>query len=193
MHSLESFREVWLVDFEYNGGPGERSRPVCMVAHEMRSQQILRLWQDEFGSEPPFAVDAGSLFVAFYASAELGCFLSLNWPIPARILDLYVEFRVLTNGLPTVAGNSLLGALTHFGLDGIGAAEKEQMRERILAGGPWSNEERPDILLYCESDVIALGRLLPAMLARIENFGLALYRGRYMAAVADDGISRCSD
>lgn len=56
-----------------------------------------------------------AFFVAYYASAELGCFLSLGWDLPVRILDLFTEFRNFTNGWPTLAGNSLLGALAHFG------------------------------------------------------------------------------
>ena len=98
-------------------------------------------------------------------------------------LDLFTEFRNLTNGLQTPAGNALIGALTQYGLDGIGVAEKEQMRDLVLRGGPWSREEQIKILDYCESDVAALARLLPAMLPRID-LPRAIYRGRYMAAAA---------
>jgi DNA polymerase-1 len=183
MRLLERFHEVWVCDFEFVSKPGERPIPVCMVALEIRSGAKLRLWRDQFGRRPPFGIGPDTLFVAYYASAELGCFLSLRWPTPVRILDLFVEFRNLTNGWPTVAGNSLLGALAHFGLDGIGTGEKQQMRECVLRGGSWSKEERRDILDYCQSDVDALGQLLPAMLPQID-LARALYRGRYMAAVA---------
>jgi hypothetical protein len=37
------------------------------------------------------------VFVAYYASAELGCFRALGWPMPANIIDLFVEFRDRTN------------------------------------------------------------------------------------------------
>ena len=57
------------------------------------------------------------------------------------------------------------------------------MRELILGGGPWSAGEREAILTYCESDVLALERLLPAMLPQID-LPRALLRGRYMAAAA---------
>ena len=49
--------------------------------------------------------------------------------------------------------------------------------------GPWSSAERAAILDYCESDVVALARLLPAMESRID-LPRALVRGRYMAAAA---------
>ena len=69
--------------------------------------------------KPPFSIARDSLFVAYYASAEIGCYLSLGWPMPVNVLDLYIEFRNLTNGLTTPCGNGLLGALTWFGLNGI--------------------------------------------------------------------------
>ena len=180
---FDQFREVVLCDFEFVCRPGERAVPVCMVAWEIRSGRKLWLWEDQFGAQPPFGTEPDIVFVAYYASAELGCFLSLGWQMPVRILDLFTEFRNLTNGWPTVAGNSLLGALMHFGLDGIGAGEKEQMRERISRGGPWAKGERQAILDYCESDVVALDRLLPVMLPSID-LDRALYRGRSMSATA---------
>jgi DNA polymerase-1 len=176
-------REVWLTDFEYMAGPGTRPDPVCLVACELRSGRTLRLWRDQFGPVPPYAIDPDALFVSYYSSAEIGCHLALGWQKPARILDLFTEFRCITNGLNVPAGNSLLGALAAFGLDGIGAAEKDEMRALILRGRPWTNEEREAIISYCENDVMALARLLLAMLPHID-LGRALLRGRYMAAAA---------
>ena len=40
-----------------------------------------------------------TLIVAYYAPAEIGCFLSLGWPAPTWIIDLYAEFRRETNAL----------------------------------------------------------------------------------------------
>ena len=177
------FREIVAADFEFAVSPGERPDPVCLVAREIHSGRRFRLWQDELGRVPPYATGPDVLFVAYYASAELGCYRVLGWPMPERILDLFVEFRARTNGLSTAAGNSLLGALTHFGLDSIGSIEKEDMRALVLRGGPWSGAEREAILDYCESDVSALARLLPVMLPGID-LPRALLRGRYMAAVA---------
>ena len=44
--------------------------------------------------------------------------------MPAGILDLFTEFRCLTNGVPVPGGNGLRGALAHYGLGGVAAAEK---------------------------------------------------------------------
>ena len=183
MHLLDHFREVILCDFEFISRPGERQIPVCMVAKELRSGRQLRIWEDQFGPDPPFGTGPDTLFVSYFASAELGCFRALNWPMPMRVLDPFTEFRNLTNGWPTIAGNNLLGALAHFGLDGIGTEEKDEMRARILRGGPWLPGEPQAILSYCQTDVESLGKLLSIMLPQID-LPRALYRGRYMSAVA---------
>src|SRR5215831_9799019 len=125
------YRQIWFVDFEFEAGTGERPDPVCLCARELRSGRELRLWCDEFGQAPPYPIDTDSLFVAFYASAELGCHLVLDWPMPGRILDLFTEFRCGTNGLTVPAGNGLIGALTAFSLDTMGASEKHEMQEAI--------------------------------------------------------------
>jgi DNA polymerase I len=157
--------------------------PLCLCARELKTDRRLRLWRDEFGDLPPYRTDDDALFVAYYASAELGCHRALGWPMPARILDLFAEFRATTNGLPTMAGNSLLGALAHHGLCGMGAGAKEGMRNLVLRGGPWSEDERRAILDYCMADVDALAGLLRVMLPGID-LPRALLRGRYMAAAA---------
>jgi hypothetical protein len=177
------FQEIWAVDFEFIASNGNVPDPVCLVAKELISGKTIRLWRDQFGPVPPYPVHEDSLFVAYFASAELGCHLALNWPIPKRVCDLFTEYRAQTNGL-NLGGNTLLAALATFGLDTIGAIEKKEMRDLILRGPPWSNQERQDILDYCESDVDALSRLFPKMLAHGIDMSRALVRGRYMAAVA---------
>ena len=36
------FREIWAVDFEYYGNPGDRPSPVCLVACELKNGQKLK-------------------------------------------------------------------------------------------------------------------------------------------------------
>lgn len=43
---LLPFREIWLLDFEFHGAP-EKSWVVCMVAREVRSGRVIRMWRDE--------------------------------------------------------------------------------------------------------------------------------------------------
>jgi hypothetical protein len=108
-----TYREVWACDFEFNGADGERPRPVCMVAREARSGKEIRLWRDDLVKlrAAPFDTGPNALFIAYFASAELGCFLALGWPPPVNVVDLFAEHRVATNGQALVYGNSLLGAL----------------------------------------------------------------------------------
>jgi DNA polymerase I len=176
------YREIWLVDFEFNGVAGDLPSPVCLVAHELRTGRVVRLRREEMGSQPPYALDDRCLFVAFFASAELGCHLALNWPLPRRVLDLYAEFRCLTNSSP-VHLRSLIHALQYFGLDIQSLLAKDGMRDLILQGGPWTAEQRRGIIDYCEADVVALRRLLDTMAGAID-LARALLRGRYMSAVA---------
>ena len=170
--------------------------PVCLVAWEFRTKRKIRLWQDELGKLPPYSLGPESLFVAYLASAEIGFHLALGWQKPARILDLYVEYRNRYNCLPTIVEqklykkdekkikkNSLIGALVQFGLDTIGISEKQEMIDLILTGGPWTSAQKLEILDYCESDVAGLDRLLSAMLPHLD-VPRSLYRGRYMASVA---------
>ena len=153
------------------------------MAKDLCTGQTCRLFRGEFDGAPPFPIGRDALFIAYYASAELGCFKALGWPMPANVLDLFVEFRNRANGLTPPAGFSLIGALAYFGLDSIGATEKDDMRTLVLGGGPWSDGERAAISEYCASDVAALERLLPAMLPQIDR-PRALLRGRYMKAAA---------
>ena len=166
---FSSFSSIWCVDFEFRAPDGERLDPVCLVARELHTGQLIRIWRDELLTlaKPPYPTGTDSLFVAFFASAELGCHTALGWPMPKRILDLYVEHRAATNGLPTPLGRAFLAALAHHGVAGIDAREKTAMRDLILSGGPWDAADRAAILDYCQSDIDALTKLLPAMGERL--------------------------
>lgn len=183
-----TFRQVWAVDFEFRAEPGERPVPVCLVAQELLGGgPPIRLWADQLGTMPPYPIGPDSLFVAYYSPAEMNCHLALGWPMPENVLDLYAEFRTLTNGKVLPHGEGLLGALAYFRLDAISSIEKEAMRQLIMAGGDYTAEQRMDILDYCQTDVDATAKLYAAMAPlitehpRLEH---GLLRGRYTRAVA---------
>jgi len=179
--SLSAFSHVWLVDFEYRQPDGARPTPLCMVARNWRSGQTIRLWLEP-GATTPVRFGKNDLLVGYYASAEINCFLALSWPMPSHVLDLYVEFRWLTSGREVSAGHGLLGALAHFGHQGVDASEKGAMR--ALAQQETHNDrERQSLLDYCESDVLGLEKLLSSMEGLLD-LPRALLRGRYMAAAA---------
>jgi DNA polymerase-1 len=179
------FRELWCVDFEFRSDPGERPWPVCMVAQELQGGRQIRLWRDELLAlkRAPFDTGADVALVAYYASAELGCFLELGWLLPANVIDLFAEHRVATNGKKLPCGNDLLGALAIRGLAHIDAGEKEAMRQLVIGQRQWSDTERRTLLDYCASDVAALAALFPVMAPTID-WPRAKLRGRYMAAAA---------
>jgi hypothetical protein len=179
---------VFLIDFEFRpegGREGNNPEPVCLVVREFSSGVTSRFWKDDIDarSSAPFSVGRDALCVAYFASAEMDCFLKLGWQAPENVLDLYVEFRCLTNGTAPPQGAGLLGALLYFGLPSISAQQKDTMRDLVLCGGPWGLQERLEILDYCEADVRALELLLPAMLPTLD-LPRALMRGRYMKAVS---------
>jgi DNA polymerase-1 len=179
------FNAVWLVDFEFSAPSGGHPDPLCMVAHELVHRKTIRLFREELHKQkkPPYSTGADSLIMAYYSSAEWACHLALGWPLPEALLDLYVEFRNIANGLDPPAGWGLPGALVYFGLDPMDAVEKDSMRRLALRGGPYTADEMAALLAYCERDVFALQKLFERMLPEVD-VPRALLRGRYMKAVA---------
>ncbi len=185
MDPLADFKQVWLCDFEFHVPPGERPKPLCLVAREFRSGRLVKRWLDDAARAdgPLLRLGPSDLFVSYYVSAELGCFLAEGWPLPENVLDLFTEFRNLTNGLRTIGGNGLLGALAHFGIPVIDAAYKKSMQELAMRGEPFTDAEQQALLDYCQTDVDPLCQLLEAMLPKLD-IERALLRGRYMVAAA---------
>ena len=143
------------------------------------------------GVQCPLPAGQEYLYVAYFASAEWNCFLSLGWDLPARIIDLYPEYRRITNGAvgyTTRSGYGLLAAADAFGVTTMDTNHKTDMRELIMSGGPWSPEQQNDILKYCAHDVTITTNLFRQMWPKIATDRLALtqalLRGRYTVAVA---------
>jgi hypothetical protein len=179
---------IYLVDFEFHpagGREGNPPVPVCLVVREWPSGCTQRHWQADLQrmATAPFPTGEKALCVAYYASAEMDCFHTLGWPHPVHVLDLFTEFRCLTNGLRLAHGSGLLGALLHYGLPSIAGEQKDAMRDLVLTGGPWCDADQMAILDYCETDVVALAHLLTTLQVQID-WPRALLRGRYMKAVS---------
>ena len=177
------FKRVWVLDFEFQHEEGERVRPWCLVARDLKSGNEIRQWYTDFGPQPRYGTGVDDLVICYSAIAEMSCHRVLGWPMPARLLDLYVEFKRHTNGMVPRVGPGLLHALQYYGLPSIEAAEKESMRALAIRGAPFTGEERAGLVDYCASDVDALQALLvPRM--RPLDLPRALYRGRYMEAAS---------
>ena len=139
---LDQFREIVVADFEFVARDGERPDVVSLSHCELRSGRKTTLWRDQLGKMPPYSTSPDTLFVGFFASAEMGCHRSLEWPLPTNILDLYVEFSNEKNGkrkTPVIKeyGHSLLGALVTYGIEAMGSSEKEGGRELVMRGDQW--------------------------------------------------------
>lgn len=180
--SWEAFHHLWICDTEFLAPPGEIPTPICLVAYDLVSGRCVKQWLEGVPAPDPFYGDR-SLVAAYQASAEMGTFLSLGWGRPAHILDPYVEFLLMKNGLVDLKESSLLAACLVFGIDGGDAALKETMRQRILEGPPYSKEDQQKILDYCETDVILTTRLFKKMKPGID-LPRALLRGRFAWTVA---------
>ena len=182
---LQEFSKIILWDTEYKSLPGERVIPHYLEAYELRSGKRARLWFDQTWSKFPswLGPNPDSLFVAFNCAAEFSFLLALGRKLPIHNLDLSQEFKCQTNGHALPDGIGLLGALSHYGLNSISVAEKEEMRLLAMRGGPFTDQERTDLAAYCQGDVEGVFKLLGAMWRQI-NLPQALLRGRFMRAVA---------
>jgi hypothetical protein len=192
------FEELWVVDTEYYPGPGlanggrhgDAPTPLCLVALEMRSGRIVRLWQDQFGPFPPYRLDASALVMGYMLSAEFGSHIALGWGRPACALDPYIEFRHhVNNGAARAADREkgffgLDGALRYFHENGIDTAHKTEMRDRILQGPPFNAGERTQTLEYCKDDARALAQLVKHIIPTIRSLPHAMMRANFQWAIA---------
>lgn len=183
------YRAIIAVDAEFKVTSGGRPEPICLVAHDVLSGTTYRLGAADLhrNAVPPYPHGPDTLTVAYYASAEWLCYRALGWPLPENVLDLYAEFRNITNGRRSPLGDGLLSALTYYGLDGMAVTEKKAMQALAARGGPFTEAEAKALIDYCGADVDALVRLLPRILPDIlaaSGLPRALLRGRYTKAVA---------
>jgi hypothetical protein len=196
-HSLP-FAEIWIADTEYypgtglaNGGVhGDPVTALCLVAVEMRSGRLVRLWQDELGRFPPYRLDAEGLFITYGLAADFGFHLALGWGAPACALDALIEFRHFMNDGAVTRDDrpkgfySLAGALRCFGEDELDVTHKDEMVDRILQGPPFSETEKQAIIGYCHDDVSGLAQVVRHLVPTIRSLPHALLRSRVQWAIA---------
>jgi DNA polymerase I len=159
------FDWIHLVDTEYQVGMGDRVRPICLVSRELYSGAVHRrwLWDCDPGAPPWDPDDPRTLVVCFSATAECSVFAALGWPQPRRLLDLWAEYRVLTNGVTNAT--KLLDVLAAYGITApIETAEKKAWQKLCAEGSPEEiATNREGILVYCEGDVDPLVELYRLM------------------------------
>lgn len=182
-------RNIWMADTEFYGADGDVPHPVCSVFLNPVTGQTIKQFYEVESPYPPCPVDLGksTLFIAFAAQAELMTFIQLGWGMPQRILDLFIEWRHLNNeefrlkAMKSVREHpgpfSLLGACSHFGIRVQSSDNKDEMRDLILRGHPYSLEEQEQILSYCEEDVRETAMLVEKMWRDIPDLKSAVFRG----------------
>jgi len=176
--------DVWTVDFEYhtNGKEGNPPTPVCYTAKSLNTGKILKQWIDDSTPVPEY-IHPNNIVVAYNASAEMLCHQVLGWPRADYIFDPMVEYLLLTNGKPRPAEYNLYAVADLFDIEHPPSDYKIATRDRILAGGPYSETEKNEILDYCFTDIAVTENLFNAMKTEI-NLPQALFRGRYQWAIA---------
>jgi len=183
---FEPFKTVWVVDVEYCQHPTGLPDIVCLAAREILSGRGFSLWRDQLRPWPPYDIGEDSLFVCYSGmEAELACQLVFNWPLPANVVDLIVEYRMAVNGIE-LGGEKygLLEAATRLGIPlHVSKEEKDRIRSRIIAGWPFSDTEQAEILAYCMADVdeeaVVLRELGPEAMSP-----WAVWRGRFVKSVS---------
>jgi hypothetical protein len=193
------FREIWAVDAEYYPGAGlangatlgDAVTPLCLVALEMRSGRLVRLWQNQLGWFPPYRLDNEALIISYNLAAEFGFHIAQHWGEPACAIDAYLEFRHLVNDGAIKSGDrekgfhSIDGALRYFLEDGIGYAhDKEAARARILQGPPFDPVTQQQVQDYCEDDARKLARLVRRIVPTIRSLPHAMFRAKVQWSIA---------
>ncbi len=179
---------IWVCDFEFfDMDGGEIPRPICFCALEVTTREIIQLWLEGI-NKPVSPIDFSDktlTYIAFNSVAEMSCHLALGWDIPENILDLYCEWRLLSNDgrIHEKGHNSLLNVCGVYGVKTVDLGYKTAMRDRILKGAPFNEAEKIDILNYCMTDVWGTADLYKAMCPSIDK-DRAFFRGRYMAITA---------
>lgn len=188
-YALDDNQRVIALDFEFRPIEGVEGNPlevICGVFKDITSGLSVRLWQEELLQHklPPLCSGNDITLVAYYAPAEMSCFRALGWPQRYKIIDLFAEFRVLTNGILPRDQQSLIAALTYYGGRPLDQSHKELMRNLALRGGPYSEQERLALLDYCAQDVEMTHALYLAMIQSIDH-PRALIRGAFCIPLSE--------
>jgi hypothetical protein len=154
-----------------------------MVAHEVATERTTPTWLwGSPGVKPPIVFTANTVMIAYGAAMEIGCLRALGWAPPAYVIDLYAEFRVLTNGTRPPGTNGLLDACAAYGIKhAYSDIEKESLQQCAARGGPF---DPPVMLDYCGWDTRVTVELFKKMLPSLD-IDRALIRGEYVKCVGE--------
>ena len=191
---------VYCVDFEFQVVEGNHPVVHCMCYREVISGAEVKLHGDDLRNlkQSPIPTGPEHLFVPYYGSAELGCYLALGWEFPEAIFDVYVAFvmamygRLSREQMRQKGWRSLVGAVAFVTGEQNAFPEKKAMRELAIRGAPFTDDEMSQLLEYCLDDARANERVLSWAVERtcelpagpVKAWAQALFRGKFMGAAA---------
>lgn len=183
-----TFRECWVVNFEFSQPPGENPTVRCLTAIEKFSGRTMKLGRAELIKlkNCPFNIGHDVLVCSYSVVAEIACFLSLGWTLPRNVFCLYAEHRVTTNGLVLpFAGNSLSDALACRGSAHLTDKDyQKRMNLRAQDPTPLCAADEAALIEHClYNNTKAALRLLNEMLPTVK-WQRARFMGRFSADVA---------
>ena len=164
MTTSKNFRQIIVIDFEYEATDGNLPEVLCLVAYVLNEYlqlvRVVHLWRGEFGAAPPFDIGPNTLVVAYSAWAEMICFAVLGWRFPTHIFDLHTAYLAATNILLPYTPNEprkkprkrLSDACRAYDIEGWEDIDKPSMAKAI-GEGRWREYGREAVFAYCEEDV----------------------------------------
>ena len=159
------YRRLICLDTEYRAR-GDVHRPWCLCAVALRTGEEWKLWLDGYTGPLPFPVDKDTLFIAFVAGAEVATLLARHDPMPARVFDLFQEYRLISNTGLRSDPHSLADACTGFHISMIDHAAKKAMQKEAAECLVWPEDKQRELINYCWEDTLATARLFLCTLAR---------------------------
>lgn len=163
---LDHFADAWIVIAKVMTRSGERAQPIAFVAQDIERGSLIEIGVPKLLGvrHPPYPTGPQAAICTVDAHELAAFHLALGWRMPERIIDLMIEFKLVSAGRRPLVGG-LVGALLWFGRRSTGALSSGSAPARMRAR------------------LAAVAELLHAMTASLD-VGRALLRGRYMCAVA---------
>ena len=193
-HIKNKFKKIVVVDTEFQSDISNSycTKALCAVYKDLKTEQTLKIWDYEENNLAQHHFDfEETLFVCFYATAEVGYFLKQLMGRPPYIFDCWTEYAKLYKNNRDL---SLLAASTAYSYPNpISKEEKEKFRDMCIKQNTWNKKEREEILDYCEGDVLMNEHVFYKVLNDLENIcgndyetllEQAMARGQTMACYA---------
>ena len=142
LNSSTEFEQIVCFDTEFSALGGNKLTPRCLVAQIINTGEIIHQIP---GTPCPRLTEllnsTDTLFVAFYASAEVGYLLGCDLPIPKYLICLFSNFKFFTNGKKIHQRASLNFACQYFKIPTMTSSKKDAGRTLALKEGPLSDTE----------------------------------------------------